>query len=352
MKLSRNGWTVTVMLAAISAACSEGSEPGLVGPDFALTIDNANSNDGSAYCADLLAGQTTDAGDVCVSVAGSNLTVTYSTSNGWELTEAHLFVGESQEDMPQTRKGNPKIGNFPHNSGDITGSTAHSISVDLTQWGFDASLTECDVRDLFVAAHAALRKDRGDGSYQTETGWGDGSPLVDRGSWATGFYVQIGCTGDDPKEGDTETAFAFGGNGFATCFIGADFDGDQSDDGFNRWGWSNGVLSEGDYTFDVYAGAGKCDLSKGTLVGTLTVSYTSGTATATFAMTGAYYMTETHLYIGSEPLARNVNGEFTVAPGQYPTIHGDLASVSSDTYTVTGLSGDVYVVAHATVGGF
>jgi len=348
---SISNWLAVAVTATVASACSEGStSPELAGPDLALTVDNANT--AGAYCTDLLAGQTTDAGDVCVSVDGSSLNVTYSTTDGWELTEAHLFVGESQEDMPQTRKGNPKIGNFPYNSGDITGATTHTFSVDLTQLGFDASLTACEVRDLFLAAHGAVRKDKGDGTYQTETGWGNGTPLVDRGSWATGFYVSIGCTGDDPKEGDTETAFAFGGAALATCFIGADFDGDGTDDGFNRWGWSNGALGEGDYSFDVYAGAGKCDLAKGTLVGTFSLSYASGTATATFDVVAPYYLTETHLYVGAEPLARDVNGDYTVAPGQYPTIHGDLDNVSTDTYTITGLSGSVYVVAHATVGGF
>jgi hypothetical protein len=334
--------------AAAVAACSEPTAPNFDAPDFALVIDNANVE--GAYCTDLLAGQTTDAGDVCVAVDGADLQVTYITTGGWELTEAHLFVGESQEDMPQSRKGNPKIGNFPNNSGDISGATTHTFYVDLTQWGFDPNQTVCDVRSLFVAAHAAVRNSNGDGTYQTETGWGNGVPLVDRGSWATGFYVDITCAGDEPEPSGTETAFALG-DGYATCFIDADFDGDGSDDGFNRWGWSNGQLSEGTYTFDIYAGAGKCDITKGTNVGTLSVVYAGGTANVTFSMDASYYMLETHLYVGSEPLARNVNNEYTVAPGQYPTIHDGL-NATTDSYTVTGLSGDVYVVAHATVGGF
>jgi hypothetical protein len=46
------------------------------------------------------------------------------------------------------------------------------------------------------------------------------------------------------------------------------------------------------------------------------------------------------------------NGAYTVAPGQYSTIHGDLDDVTSNSYTITGLSGEIYVVAHATVYGF
>lgn len=60
-------------------------------------------------------------------------------------------------------------------------------------------------------------------------------------------------------------------------------------------------------------------------------------------------MKETHLYIGSEILARDVNGKCTVAPGQYPTIHEDLDGATMDTYAIEGLSGDIYIVAHAAV---
>ena len=75
-------------------------------------------------CVDLIAGQSIDAGDICLTVNGTNLEVSYTTQDGWELEEAHLWTGTALADMPQTRKGNPKIGNFPHNSGDITGATS------------------------------------------------------------------------------------------------------------------------------------------------------------------------------------------------------------------------------------
>ena len=64
-----------------------------------------------------------------------------------------------------------------------------------------------------------------------------------------------------------------------------------------------------------------------------------------------YTLTETHLYVGSEPLARNKQGEPTVAPGQFPYTNPELNAASS-TYTVSGLSGNIYVVAHATLAGF
>jgi hypothetical protein len=165
--------------------------------------------------------------------------------------------------------------------------------------------------------------------------------------WVLGF-----CTGvpadeyvPDPETPGTgeETAFAFGGN-IATCFL---------EDGFNRWGWTNGITS--DVEMPIYAGAGQCDVSKGTLVGTLKVDIEGTTATITYEMNDGYKLEETHLYVGSTkyvPFEKGGKVNYTVAPGQYPTIH-DLTGATSDTYTVTlPTTGPIYLIAHAVVSGF
>lgn len=128
----------------------------------------------------------------------------------------------------------------------------------------------------------------------------------------------------------TETAYAFGGSN-ATCF---------RDLGFSRWGWTNGAYSEGDYTLDLYAGAGLCDLSKGTLVGTVTLSYHSGTAIVNYNVNAPYTLVDTHLYVGNTNLYTGA-----VAPGLSPYQGGS-------SFTITGLSGSIYMIAHAVVGGF
>jgi hypothetical protein len=104
---------------------------------------------------------------------------------------------------------------------------------------------------------------------------------------------------------------------------------------------------------DLYAAAGQCDLSKGTLVGSVSVDYATGTATVTYTVNAPYTLDDTHLYIGSASLASACKTQKgvttctpTVAPGQYPNVGG------SSTYIVTGLSGNINVVAHAVVGGF
>ena len=142
-----------------------------------------------------------------------------------------------------------------------------------------------------------------------------------------GYTIQY-C--DEPPapepNGDTETAFAFGDE-LALCFLDIDEDNDGNGD-FNRWGWTNGAITAGlpgFWEWEIYAGAGQCDLSKGTLVGTLSVLYsTSGHFEATYSMDTGFGLEETHLYVGIEILQQDGSGDFTVAPGQYDNIHEEL----------------------------
>jgi hypothetical protein len=150
--------------------------------------------------------------------------------------------------------------------------------------------------------------------------------------FALSFADNCGTT---PEEGKTETAFAFGGDA-ASCFLNM---------GFNRWGWSNGAIGEGDYEWAIYAGAGQCDLEKGTHVGTLYVNYHNGSMTVSYDIFSDYTLEDTHLYVGAAALPVGKNGAATVAPGAFP-YNG------SSEVTIDGLSGDVYVIAHAVVGGF
>jgi len=301
----------------------------------------------------LYAGQTINSGSVTVGNDENYLYVTFSASDPWLLSETHLHVADSLASIPQNKKGNPKVGNFAYQRSYDPLVAEDTYVIAKSDLGLDAN------NSVVIAAHAVVVQVDGAGNViANETGWGYGERFVDKGSWATYFqYEWEECDAPPPpQESGTETAFAVGD--LATCFLDLDMDMDAERD-FNRWGWTNGALAEGSYSFDIYAGAGQCDLTKGTFVGTLSVNYSNGTATVTFQMTEtdattglAYNLVETHLYVGSEILAKDVNGAYTVAPGQYPTIHDELANVLSDSYTISGLSGDIYVVAHATVAGF
>jgi hypothetical protein len=298
----------------------------------------------------LLAGQTIDSGTVSTQVVGDNLKVTYTASGGWTLNEVHLWVGGDIADMPQTRKGNPIPGKFPHVSGNIAPATTYTLNVSLADLGFACP---GDDKTYLVGAHASMSKTNSDGSVQNETGWSDGAKISERGNWATLSTLTLTCDcggGNTTGLGSCETAFAYSASPEGTSFLQIDEDGDGSGD-FSRWGWSVGPLGAGSYEYAVYAGAGKSDITKGTNVGTLAVDYDGSTATVNFSINYPNNLKETHVYVGNEILPRN-NGFFTVAPGQYPQIQEGLNGSQYSSYTFTDLSGEVYVVAHATVCGF
>lgn len=318
--------------------------------------------------AEILAGQTIPAGTVCFTVIDDfTMEVTFATTDGWELTEAHLWMGCDPEGYPQTRQGNPIPGQFPFHSGDITGATTYTFSVPLDMFPC-LGTPNCDPGNLlFAMAHCALRKGGGSGGYQTETGWGDGSPVPGR-NWATQMVLTLrddSCEGTPERCFDGQVGFAYGGTA-ATCFLTVDEDGDTVGD-FDRWGWTN-LVGPGSYSWPLFADAIGCDRTRGQRVGTVTVDYDGSTAVVTYTMDPAQgrTMASTHLYVGSEVLPRDELGDFTVAPRLYPLADDfvncsdatgtqgdpflcDGTGVTTHTYTVTGLSGNIHVIAHAGV---
>ena len=114
-------------------------------------------------------------------------------------------------------------------------------------------------------------------------------------------------------------------------------------DYFSNWGWTNPV-QPGTYEMDLWAGAGQCDTSKGTLVGSVTVVYDAdGNVNVTYNVDPPYSLEEYHVYAGTTmfpQLQRGRSGRTvdTVAPGQY--------------YNNSPFDGgeQVYVIAHGVVG--
>jgi len=121
---------------------------------------------------------------------------------------------------------------------------------------------------------------------------------------------------------------------------------------FNNWGWTNGPLTEGTHVFDMYAGAGQCNIDAGVLVGQLFVDYFDGTALVSYVTCGSYELDEVQLYVGNDILPRNNRNRYTVSPGQFPYRENDFNSGDQAyTFEVENLSGAIYVVAHAEVSG-
>jgi hypothetical protein len=132
---------------------------------------------------------------------------------------------------------------------------------------------------------------------------------------------------------ECETAYAYYNEDYSICF--------------DPWGWTNGPLGPGRYEFEIWAGAAKCDLSKGTRIGTLTVNYDGSTVSVFYDIMGSgYTMTETQVYVGTDSLPPNPG-----VPGHYPYQHDNLNYVKTDSYPpplINGFNGeDIYIIAHA-----
>ena len=146
-----------------------------------------------------------------------------------------------------------------------------------------------------------------------------------------------------------ETAFARDASS-ANCF-------DQYPDlipNDNRWGWTNYYESAGNYSLDLYAGAGQCDISKGALAGEVNIfDNGDGTIDVQFVADPGYIMSSVHLYVGCEPLPykkKGKNYDYTVAPGQYPqNPQGSIGYVTEYTIENISVSGDFYLIAHTDI---
>lgn len=339
------GMTVALSLAACDQGGGEVLRP--VAPD----THAARVAVQGGHCVDLLAGQTILAGSVCTEVVQDTVKITYTATGGWTLQGTHLWVDTTFATLPRNRAGNPQLGLFPYGNTLPAGTTVSTVAIPLSRFGLTAGMEVCAPVTINLVAHAVVSRPKADGSLQTETAYGAGTRLVERGNWATWFSRVLECIKDPPPPPVVnlidETAFAMKESSLSTCFIGSPLLTTQ------RWGWSNGPLAEGTYRFDIWAGAGQCDLTKGTKVGTLEFVYAAGTARVSFAMHPGFAMSATHLYVGSQPLPYTIDRRtgalaYTVAPGQYGNQHA-LTAASSDSYVLTGLSGSVYMVAHAVV---
>lgn len=149
----------------------------------------------------LVAGQNTDVGFVCARIEdldedgdADTLVVTYETDNGWSLDETHLWVKNNDvPELPANKKGNPKIGNFPHVSEHID-NTVNEVEIPLESFGdlheilcAEAGMSLGLSADL--AAHASVLHD----SLGQETAWAVGDQIVAKGSWAMKSEIKFTC---------------------------------------------------------------------------------------------------------------------------------------------------------------
>ena len=146
---------------------------------------------------ELIAGQNIDAGDISVTNDADNLTITITTQDGWSLSETHVSVQDSEDDIPQNKKGNPIPGHFEYSETHDPNVESYEIVIPLDDLpGNDGSRT--------IAVHAVVQQVENGEVVAEETAWGDGSRFVDKGNWATYFEYEIqdDCGVVPPEEED------------------------------------------------------------------------------------------------------------------------------------------------------
>ena len=114
--------------------------------------------------------------------------------------------------------------------------------------------------------------------------------------------------------------------------------------GANRWGWTNKVDQGATERMEIWAAAGQCDTSKGTLVGYADVSYVNDRVKVTVSgLTAPWAMTVSQLWAGEDYLPLR-NNRYVAAPGSFP----DKQVVTAD-YDVHHTTAYVYVALHLDV---
>jgi len=136
---------------------------------------------------ELVAGQDYDAGRVEIynKQQGSNywLEVYIIAEDGWMIDESHVDVQFTADAIPQTKKGNPKIGKFAYSDPDSETSTQHMYKI--SDFG---ALDGCQDQ-VAIAVHAVVYRECGEDA-QWETAWGNGEDFEGK-NWA--MYILFPC---------------------------------------------------------------------------------------------------------------------------------------------------------------
>ncbi|QOI96877.1 MAG: hypothetical protein HRU69_04935 [Flammeovirgaceae bacterium] len=283
-----------------------------------------------------------DLGSVTISNDDKNLYVTYFTTKS--LQKLFLWVGADLKDMPRTQSGNPVLVNFFYKAHANNAST-YTFTISLDELA--KRKLDCNKNLLFVA-YAEV-----DGEHA----FGGDFPIPCFNRWAFIMkYKIICCSAPEPPVSDDETAFAKGNWVFVQggcnefnpeCLPGLNIS--------NRWGWAINADEPLEFSFDIYAGAAKNDITKGTKVGRLAVEYATvvinGNPTAigtiTYIIDTGWTMKELHIYAAD-------NRPTTAAPGQYGHTVKFPSGSTYYQYTINFADPDVvndgvWFIAHAVV---
>lgn len=159
--------SMLLIIGLVILSCEEGpNDVGITGPEQisgSPTLRGAKHTESDPFIKDLIAGQHIDVGDVKVWNDADYLYLKYIVdTEGWCITETHLHVAISLEDIPQTKKGNPIPGQFDYKE-------EHDC---VTEYTYEIPLEWDPSDELFIATHAVVVQPI-DGCFETVWQIGD-----------------------------------------------------------------------------------------------------------------------------------------------------------------------------------
>ncbi len=131
----------------------------------------------------LKAGQHINAGTVTANNSDTKLFVTVSTTGFGEFTTAHLHIGETLDDFPLNRQGNPKVGHFAYKSAGIPTESVTFV-LELSELGTGIEET------VLISFHADMMLTMDEEEEVAESAWSEGTTFPGS-SWAMYFDYQI-----------------------------------------------------------------------------------------------------------------------------------------------------------------
>lgn len=343
----KKSYLMTMMLVALGWYACQKEAPKQTGENHALELRNTCGT--TSW--NLTAGQTLDVGTVTVSNDAENIYVTFTLDDP-DYPNAcfgtlHLWVGNNLDNVPSNPQGTPVPGHFCSADGgacmDVTGMTTYTFSIPFSDLNIVDVNQACGLT-LYVVSHAEVDLDCTDGDTGHETAFGGPNPGAGNRWWFYGTYT-VCCDFGNPPVPFCQTAFAKGGYVWTTDKKSNPEKLPSLNLTKNRWGWAIKLTAAGASSYDIYAGAGLNNTSKGTLVGTLSVNWDGSSATVIYDLTGGHCLEEVHIYAGD-------SAPTTIAPGQYGYIASFDPNASSHTATLplSDASNDgVWLIAHGVV---
>lgn len=294
----------------------------------------------------LTAGQTIDVGSVTVENDQDFIYVTYELDYpGATFGNLHLWIGTDIANVPAGGGGNPAPGQFPYHH-DATGETKYTFVIPWSDTSLPDIPKLCGAQ-LIIVAHAEVKNV--DGNSETAFG-GDTKGNLGKGRWYFYGTYTVCCDEDPPVYGACQTAFAKPDLDEAWVFT---TDSKSNPENLptlkltkNRWGWAAKIgPSPKQETYELWAGAGLNNTSKGKFVGILTVDWAKPVGQVTYTLDKGFVLRELHVYADDAKPS-------TIAPGQYGTTEYFMPPVTERTVTLSvedAANDGFWLIAHAVV---